>query len=41
MIAESNQEVLAIEVDLSLPAVRIVRVLEQLEEMVVRQKLSV
>ncbi len=34
VIDESNREVLAIEVDLSLPAVRVVRVMEQLEEMV-------
>ncbi len=34
VIDESNREVLAIEVDLSLPAARVVRVMEQLEEMV-------
>ncbi len=34
VIDESNQEVLAIEVDLSLPAGRVVRVMKQLEEMV-------
>lgn len=33
VIDESNREVLAIEVDLSLPAARVVRVMEQLEEM--------
>jgi len=31
-IDESNREVLAIEIDLSLPAARVVRTLEQLEE---------
>ena len=34
VIDESNREILAIEVDLSLPAARVVRVMEQLEEMV-------
>jgi putative transposase len=34
VIDESNREVLAIEVDLSLPAARVIRVMEQLEEMV-------
>jgi putative transposase len=34
LIDESNREVKAIEVDLSLPATRVVRVMEQLEEMV-------
>ncbi len=34
VINESNREVLAIEVDLSLPAARVLRVMEQLEEMV-------
>jgi putative transposase len=33
VIDESNREVLAIEVDLSLPAAPVVRVMEQLEEM--------
>ena len=33
VIDESNREVLAIEVDLSLPAARVVRVMEQLGEM--------
>ena len=32
VIDESNREVLAIEIDLSLPAARVVRTLEQLEE---------
>ena len=32
MIDESNREILAIEVDISLPAARVVRNLEQLEE---------
>jgi putative transposase len=34
VIDESNREVLAIDVDMSLPAARVVRVMEQLEEMV-------
>lgn len=34
VIDESNREVLAIEIDLSLRAARVVRVMEQLEEMV-------
>jgi len=34
VIHESNREILAIEVDLSLPASRVARVMEQLEEMV-------
>ena len=34
MIDESNREILAIEVELSLPAVRVARVMKQLEEMV-------
>jgi putative transposase len=33
VIGEPNREVLAIEIDLSLPAARVVRVMEQLEEM--------
>jgi len=34
VIDESNREVLAIDVDMSLPAARVVRVMKQLEEMV-------
>jgi putative transposase len=32
VIDESNREILAIEIDISLPAARVVRTLEQLEE---------
>lgn len=38
VIDESNHEVLVIEVDLSLPAASVVRVMKQLEEMVGLQK---
>lgn len=34
VIEESNREVLAIEVDLSLPAARVVRIIDQLEEII-------